>query len=38
MLESLDLDPKIELFARDRREGLDSYGDQLGNTIQKLIT
>ena len=38
ILESLDLDPKIELFARDHREGWDVYGDELNNTMQRLIT
>jgi len=28
---------KIELFARDRREGWSSHGNQLGKTIQKRI-
>jgi len=38
ILESLDLDPKIELFARDRRDGWDCYGNELSNTVQRLIT
>jgi len=29
---------RIELFARDRFEGWDTYGDELPNTIQNLIT
>jgi len=32
-----DLEPKIELFARERREGWDAYGNQLPDTIQKLL-
>ena len=38
IMESLDLKPRIELFARDRRDGWDCYGNQLSKTIQKLIT
>jgi len=30
--------PRIELFARERVEGWDCYGNQLSKTIQKLIT
>ena len=33
IIESLDLKPRIELFARDQREGWDCYGDQLNDTI-----
>ncbi|GAH96803.1 unnamed protein product, partial [marine sediment metagenome] len=29
--------PKIELFARQRADGWDCYGDQLDSTIQKKI-
>ena len=29
--------PRIELFARNRIEGWDCYGDQLSDTIQKLL-
>lgn len=29
--------PRIELFARHRFDGWDSYGDQLSDTIQKLL-
>lgn len=37
LLESLDLNPKIELFARERREGWDTRGDELPNTSQTLF-
>jgi len=29
IIEALDLEPKIELFARQRREGWDAYGESL---------
>jgi N6-adenosine-specific RNA methylase IME4 len=38
LIESIGLEPKIELFARQRREGWDCYGDELSDTIQKRIT
>ena len=38
IIEELDLEPKIELFARQRREGWDAYGNELSDTIQKVIT
>lgn len=31
------LNPKIELFARQRFEGWDAWGNELGKTIQKVI-
>jgi len=31
-------EPRIELFARERFDGWDCYGDQLSDTIQKYIT
>lgn len=37
LLESLDLDPKIELFARERRQGWDAVGLELPDTMQTLI-
>ena len=37
MIERLGLDPKIELFARERREGWESFGDGLPNTTQTLL-
>jgi len=37
LLESLDINPKIELFARERRQGWDAWGDQLPDTMQTLI-
>ena len=37
IIEELDLNPKIELFARQRREGWDAYGNELSDTIQKKI-
>ena len=30
--------PRIELFARERVDGWDCYGDQLPNTIQKELS
>jgi len=35
--KKFDLEPKIELFARERREGWDSWGNELPDTIQKLL-
>lgn len=37
LLESLDLNPKIELFARERREGWDAVGLELPPTTQTLL-
>ena len=37
LLESLDLNPKIELFARERRQGWDAIGLELPDTMQTLI-
>lgn len=37
MIEALGIPPRIEFFARDRREGWDWYGNQLSSTIQKLL-
>ena len=37
LLESLNLNPKIELFARERRQGWDAWGDELPDTMQTLI-
>lgn len=37
LLESLNLNPKIELFARERREGWDAQGDELPPTLQTLL-
>jgi len=37
IIEELKLDPKIELFARQRREGWDCYGNELSDTIQKRL-
>lgn len=37
LLESLDLNPKIELFARERRQGWDTWGNELPATMQTLI-
>lgn len=37
LLESLNLNPKVELFARERREGWDVQGDELPNTCQTLL-
>lgn len=37
LIESISDEPRIELFARDRREGWDAYGDELSKTIQKKI-
>ena len=37
IIEELNLNPKIELFARQRREGWDVYGNELSDTIQKKI-
>ena len=37
LLESLDLNPKIELFARERREGWDTLGLELPTSTQQLL-
>ena len=37
LLESLDLNPKIELFARERRQGWDAWGNELPETTQTLL-
>ncbi len=37
LIEGLGLNPKIELFARERREGWDAIGNQLPNSSQKLL-
>jgi len=37
LLESLDLNPKIELFARERRQRWDAAGDELPETCQTLL-
>lgn len=37
IIEGLNLNPKIELFARQRREGWDAYGNELSDTIQKKV-
>jgi len=37
LLESLELNPKIELFARDHRQGWDTWGNECPTTVQTLI-
>ena len=37
LIELLGIDSKIELFARERREGWDAWGDQLPATTQTLL-
>ena len=37
MIEELNINPKIELFARKRRGGWDSWGDQLSDTCQRIL-
>ena len=37
LLELLDLNPKIELFARDRRQGWDAWGNELPDSTQTRI-
>ena len=37
LIESLGIDPKIELFARNRRQGWDTWGNQVGDSCQTLI-
>ena len=37
IIEELELEPRIELFARYRREGWDCWGNEISNTIQKVI-
>jgi len=37
MIEDVSEPPRLELFARDRREGWDAWGDELPDTIQQKI-
>ncbi len=37
LIESLNINPKIELFARERREGWDVFGNQLPGDMQTLL-
>jgi len=37
LIESLNLDPKIELFCRNKRQGWDSFGDQVTKHTQMVI-
>ena len=37
IIETLDLNPKIELFAREQREGWDAWGNQIQKTMQKVL-
>jgi len=37
IIETLNLDPKIELFARENREGWDVWGNQIPSTMQKVL-
>lgn len=37
LLESLDLDPMVELFARERRQKWDAWGSDLPDTLQTSI-
>lgn len=37
LIESLNLDPKIELFARNKRQGWDTFGDQVTKHAQMVI-
>lgn len=37
LLESLDMNPKIELFAREQRQGWDAWGDELSGICQTLL-
>ena len=37
ILEGLNINPKIELFARDMREGWDVWGNQLSKTTQRVF-
>jgi N6-adenosine-specific RNA methylase IME4 len=38
LIESISIEPRIELFARNRRDGWDAWGDQVPNHCQKLMT
>ena len=38
LIEDLDINPKIELFAREKREGWDAWGNQVPNHCQKLLS
>jgi len=38
IIESTHINPKIELFAREKREGWDAWGNQVPNHCQKLLT
>jgi len=38
LIENNTPEPRLELFARDRREGWEYYGNQLSKTVQKRIT
>jgi len=38
IIEGLDINPKIELFAREKREGWDAWGNQVPNHCQKLLS
>ncbi|WMW25158.1 MT-A70 family methyltransferase [Methanolobus sediminis] len=37
LIEELEISPKIELFARERREGWDAWGNELPKTTQTLL-
>jgi len=37
LLESFELNPKIELFAREQREGWDVWGNQTPKTMQMIL-
>lgn len=37
MIEELGISPRIELFARERRQGWDQFGNQLPDTTQTLL-
>ena len=37
LIEELDINPKIEIFAREKREGWDAWGNQVPNHCQKLL-
>jgi N6-adenosine-specific RNA methylase IME4 len=38
IIETLNLNPKIELFAREQREGWDTWGNQIPKTMQKVFS
>lgn len=37
LIETVSMPPRLEMFARDRREGWDSWGNEVSSSLQKIL-